>query len=193
MRLAHKFRRAAGELFGDEAVLIVVGVAIAEEPPGERDHVRLTHRGVKRAKRAVADLDVDEFIHVHADRPTAVLHDPFALGRLKGRVLGLDVGQAAERVVAVLDDPAGLKRVQQRVGAVGAIVGIDEEIVHPDGAVIGDPFKDEGAFVLHRGDDAGPPGMGRPRRGLARGGDRRAHRDMVEQRRQRDQVRVLDQ
>ena len=108
-------------------------------------------------------------------------------------MLGLDVGQAPERVVAVLDDPAGLKRVQQRVGAVGAIVRIDEEIVHPDGAVIGDPFKDEGAFVLHRGDDAGPPGMGRPRRGLARGGDRRAHRDMVEQRRQRDQVRVLDQ
>ena len=53
----------------------------------------------------------------------------------------------------MLHDALGLQQVQHRIGAVGAVIGVDEEIVKPDGAVIGDPFQNERAFILHRRHD----------------------------------------
>ena len=62
-----------------------------------------------------------------------------------------------ERVVAVLHHAFGLQQVQHGVGAVGAVVGVDQEVIDPDGAVIGQPLQDERALVLHRGHDCGAP------------------------------------
>ncbi len=41
------------------------------------------------------------------------------------------------------------KAIPDGVSAVFAIVCVDEELIEPDGQVIGRPFKDERTFVLH--------------------------------------------
>ena len=157
MRLADNLGRAAVELLQQERILIVMHLGIAEQPPRQADHIGMAHRLVKRAQSAIADLDVDELIHIHADAPAAVLHDRFALGGLQGGMLWLELAAGHEGVDAMLHKPLFLQQVQHRIGAIRAIIGVDQEILHPDRAMVSQPFQNEGAFVLHRGDNRRAP------------------------------------
>ena len=156
MRFAGQFGGTAVELLQDETILIGPDIVIAKQPPGQRDHVGIGDRREQVGQAAGTHLDIDEFIDIHADRPARALDHRFRLCRLQRRVLRFHV-HAAERIVAVLDQPLGLQQVQHRVGAIAAIVGIDQEIIDPDGAVIGQPFQHERPFVLHGGDDGDTP------------------------------------
>ena len=63
------------------------------------------------------------------------------------------VGAAFEHLVAFMDDQPDLgQTIQQQVGPVFTIVGIDQEVRKPDGAVIGKPFEQVRAFVFDRRD-----------------------------------------
>ena len=44
----------------------------------------------------------------------------------------------------------GLQQIKHIIGAVAAIIGIDQKVINSNGLVIGNPFKDERAFVFHR-------------------------------------------
>ena len=93
--------------------------------------------------------------------------------RLEGGRAGGDGG-----VRQMGDKPHRVQPVEQAVAAVGAVVGEDDDVGHADGAVPGQPFQDEGAFVLHAGHDQrarvgqGPRARPVPRmgRGCGRGG-----------------------
>jgi hypothetical protein len=48
-------------------------------------------------------------------------------------------------------DPGAIEGRQKRIRPIAAIVGGDIDRVKPQNAVMGDPFEDEGPFVLERG------------------------------------------
>ena len=51
-------------------------------------------------------------------------HQGFVFGSLQGRMLGFEAGGAVG-IVAVLDNAFCLQQVQQRIGAIGAIIGVN--------------------------------------------------------------------
>ena len=139
---------------------------MTEQPPCHRDIGGLRHPVKEIVQRAVAAAHVDEFVHIDMDDPLGIADQRF-LQRLVQR--GLLGGIALPAVVvAMLQQSHLLHPVQDLGGAIGAVVGIDQEIVDPNGAMIGDPFRDIGGLVLHAADDHAPRGSRRQIARLAR-------------------------
>ena len=124
---------------------------MAEEAPRHRDIRGLGGGGEEVFEPAVAGADVDEFVHIDMRDPFRLADERF-LQRLVQRVL---LGGVAFPivVVAVLENAHVLQAPQNGIGAVAAIIGVDQEVIEAHGAVIGDPFDDIGRFVFHAGDD----------------------------------------
>ena len=65
---------------------------------------------------------------------------------------GLGFDPFGDDIGAVVAKAQFLEPDQHLVGAVGAVVGIDEDIGEPHGKVMGKPFQKERRLVLHHRD-----------------------------------------
>ena len=166
--------RGAGEDLGHRAVFIGAHAVIAEQPPGQRDGAGVGQGAQERRQAAVTHMDVHEFIDIGEQHPVGHLHQRVAVGGVQGGPL-----RALVRAVAVMragvadmgDQPHRLQPVEHQIGAVAAVVGKHQNVGEADGAVMGQPFQQEGRLVLHRCDQQRAHGVDwhRPGNG-ARGG-----------------------
>lgn len=159
MRLARHLGRAEGELRHHRAILVAVDVGIAEQPPGHRDRVGAPGHGKQRGQRAVAGRDGDEPVDIHADDPARLADRGLVLCCLQRGMLGLQPGGAVG-VRPVLHQSLAVKTRQQPVGAVCAIVGVDQNVVDADGAVMGQPLRLTGPSFFMVVTMATRPGLG---------------------------------
>ena len=109
--------------------------------------------------------DVQEFIAVEMGEPVhraalQVGHDAADAFVLRGLARAHGVRQ-------MVDCAAGGKDVEQAVGAIGAVIGADDDRAEADAAVIGQPFDDMDAFVAHAGHQRDGGVIGRPPGGAA--------------------------
>ena len=100
----------------------------------------------------IADVDVQEFVHIRNPDPVGLLNH-CVMARILQR---LHLIASPLRGVGKVPNNARLRqRIEHPIRAVGAIVGVEQEIRYAEQPVKGDPFNQERAFVLdasHRGD-----------------------------------------
>lgn len=95
-------------------------------------------------------FDQNKFVRVKTDKSVCQPHTRH----------GIHIGHCGTMVPAVLLGHAGrvrqtahktkvIQTFKDRIGAVCAIIGKDDEIIDPDQMAIGQPFQNEGPFVLH--------------------------------------------
>ena len=160
MRLRAIARGGMVELVDHQPILHPLHPVMAEQPPRHGNIRRPRHMRQKVGQGAIAHANVDELVHVDMRDPLR-LPQHILLQRQVQRVLlrGLPLPVV---IAAMLDDAHLLQPLQDRIRPVRTVVGIDQEIPHPDLAVIGDPFDDIGRLVPHAADDDGPLSIGRP-------------------------------
>ena len=142
-----RFGRRPGEGLGHRAVVITHDTGIAEHPPCQGYRVGLRQGGEKVRQGAGADMDVHKLINIAKQHP---------IGRRLQRVAvrGLEHGPLRPflmwTIVADMGQPAkGLQSVQHGVGAITALIGKDQHIGEPHGAVMRKPLDQKRALVLH--------------------------------------------
>ena len=122
--------------------------------------------GDKILNRGGAGFDVQEFIAVQMRQP--VHRAAFQMCHHAADAFVLRCLTLFQGVRQMVDCATGGKGIEQAVGAIGAVIGADEDRAEADGAVIGQPFDDMDAFVAHAGherDGGGhskAPGRARP-------------------------------
>jgi len=150
------FGCAGEELFDDRRVLVLTPTGISEQFPADRNRIGRP-AGVDQVGQGLARADVEEFIRVRADDPIGRLVAFMPGGQPQRGPLGRQHGPLAADSAVVVVDMGGKAQLLQAegdgVGAVGAVVGVNQEIIIADGAVIRDPFQHERRLVLHRRDD----------------------------------------
>ena len=95
--------------------------------------------------------NVDELVHVETAKPFSFRHKRVVIGPHQRGFLN------PARFDPVVDDmgpePHLRKPLPDRIRAVIAIIGVDEELIDTDGQMIRHPLKDERALVLHGCDE----------------------------------------
>ncbi len=137
---------AAGELRDHRAVDVIVHAVIGEELEGQRDRTGIAAGLDQRGDRVIAHMDVQELVHIGNPDPVRGLDHALMRGVLERLHLVI----APLGGVGQVDDAAArLKRIEQRIGPVGAIVGIEQEIRNAQQTMERHPFQQERALVLH--------------------------------------------
>ncbi len=137
--------------------------AVAEGEPGQGDHIGATGAFQKVGDPALAEADVQELVAVDMGEPGDRRLRQMGQHHRHAGILRRAAGVG---LVAQMGDMAAcVEAVEQGVGAVGAIIGADDDMIKADGAVEGGPFHQERTFVAHAGGDGGE--------GHGRGGVRR--------------------
>ncbi len=142
----------AGILLGHGSARPVDHAARAEDAPGD-DHTCAAagHRVVQHPLEIAGGVvDRQEFVGVEDQHPIGSAHQRFVLRVIERR--GLRFDPFGDDIGAVVAEPQFLEPHQHLVGAVGTVVGVDEDVGEAHGKVMGEPFHQEGCFVLHHRD-----------------------------------------
>ena len=130
----------------------ILNSAAAEQFPRKRRRIKgcacdlfqFCHQG---RQGGIGQPDVEIFVNINAQRPS---------GGLEGRLLAdpaqhlvLRASAGTHFVVHMHSDTQFRQPLRNRIGAVIAVIGIDQKLVNAEALIIGDPIKHIGAFVFH--------------------------------------------
>jgi hypothetical protein len=120
----------------------------AHQTPVDRNRVRCAEGINQSIDAAITHMDIQEFIGAYDQHSIGAAHE---VGFTSARIGGaLWVHAWAKRVVVMFDHAHLIQTVQDQVRAIRAIVSKDTEFIDANGFVIGQPFQQVRAFVLHR-------------------------------------------
>ena len=120
-RPVQDFRRGVGERFGYGGVGETDLIVVAKQPPGQGDRCGLGQGGVQVAQRAIAHMNVDEFVNIQRQDPIRTAQAGHLGGLLQGRELDATLIMGA--VIAHVLEPAHrIQPVQHRIRTIIAIV-----------------------------------------------------------------------
>ena len=154
-----RFVRAMLAGVGGIDVVLLVVAADESVMPQTREHFEICRLiGVARGVVAITKSDavepgMSELVAVEVAEPLGTVFRQMVKRHLHAAILRSSAG--GDGIAQVCGDACSVKRVHQGVGAIGAVVGADDDGGKADDAVIGDPFEQEGAFVAHAGKKGG--------------------------------------
>ena len=152
-RFGNEFRSAGHELLRDGLVFVFLYPSVSKEFPGEGNHIRIVRRLEQIVKCTVPNVDVHEFVDINRQHPISGIVNRLFDGILQGHLLWLLTRCRIPRIVAAGHMPQFGQPIKHVIGIVSAVIGINKEMIDPDGFVVCDPFQNEWGLILHRSHD----------------------------------------